>query len=398
MSQAFSGLRILDFSQVFAGPFAVSQLALLGAEVIKVEQPGQGDQARSLMNETDDINMSPAFMTMNINKRSLTLNLKHPKAVEIVKQLIPQTDVVVENFKAGTMAKMGLDYDSLKALRPDLIYCSISGYGQTGPKAGAAAYDGAIQAASGMMSQNGHPQTGPTRTGFMVVDMSTALNAAFAISASLYRRAVTGEGQYLDVSMLDTAILMQATQFSNLLNQNMQVGLLGNVSPTGQPTANVFPTSNGYIQITALQQAQVEKLFAVMGIEDKLEEDPFRSPGKRKANGQQVFDTLCETLRTRTTAEWIADINSAGVPVSEIMNLPDVVADSQLQERMALVSMQSPAYQQDITVAGSGYITNEDGPSAHSPAPALGQHTVDILGELGFEAAAISALYEEGVI
>ena len=207
MTAAFEGIRILDFTQVLAGPFAVMQMALLGADVIKVEQPQTGDQTRGLMNAGEDLQMSPSFMGMNLNKRSLTLNLKDENAAEVIKKLLPTVDVIVENFKAGTMQRLGLDYESLRALKPDLIYCSITGYGQNGPKAGDAAYDGAIQASSGMMSQNGHPETGPTRTGYMPVDMSTALNSAFAISAALYRKATTGEGQHIDVAMLDLSLI-----------------------------------------------------------------------------------------------------------------------------------------------------------------------------------------------
>ena len=154
MTAAFEGIRILDFTQVLAGPFAVMQMALLGADVIKVEQPQTGDQTRGLMNAGEDLQMSPSFMGMNLNKRSLTLNLKDENAAEVIKKLLPTVDVIVENFKAGTMQRLGLDYESLRALKPDLIYCSITGYGQNGPKAGDAAYDGAIQASSGMMSQN----------------------------------------------------------------------------------------------------------------------------------------------------------------------------------------------------------------------------------------------------
>ena len=262
MPQAFEGIRIIDFTQVLAGPFAVMQLALLGAEVIKVEQPETGDQTRGLMSNTRNQGMSPSFMGMNLNKKSITLNLNSAEAKEIVKKLVLEADVLVENFKAGTMQRMGLSYEELLVVKPDLIYCSVTGYGQDGPKAGEAAYDGAIQASSGMMSQTGHPTTGPTRTGFMPVDMSTALNTAFAISTSLYRKAQTGKGQYIDVAMMDTAVVMQAAQYDNYLNQGNLVGLLGNASPTKQPTANLFPTKDGFIQVTALSPLAQPKTFS----------------------------------------------------------------------------------------------------------------------------------------
>ena len=232
MPQAFTGIRVVDFTQVLAGPFAVMQLALLGAEVVKIEQPGVGDQTRSLMQQASGP-PAPSFLTCNVNKRSLTLNLKEPEAAAIVHRLVGEADVLVENFKAGTMQRLGFDYASLSRIRPDLIYCSISGYGQEGPLAGAAAYDGAIQAASGMMSQVGYAETGPTRTGYMPVDMATALNAAFAISAALLRRERSGEGQYIDLAMMDTAVVLQAIQFSGYLNQGALVGLRGNASRPG---------------------------------------------------------------------------------------------------------------------------------------------------------------------
>ena len=202
--QAFTGIRILDFTQVLAGPFATQQLAQLGADVIKIEQRDLGDITRGLMSTGAD-GMAPSFLTCNLGKRSLTLDLKHARAKQIIHQLVATSDAVVENFKPGTIERLGFGYEALRAIKPDLIYASISGYGQSGPKSELPAFDGAIQAASGMMSVSGHPDTGPVRTGYFSVDMSTALNAAFAISAALFRRHQTGEGQRVDVSMMDTA-------------------------------------------------------------------------------------------------------------------------------------------------------------------------------------------------
>lgn len=399
MTAAFDGVRILDFTQVLAGPFAVMQLALLGADVIKVEQPITGDQTRGLMNEGKDLQMSPSFMGMNLNKRSLTLNLKDETATEIIKKLLPTVDVIVENFKAGTMKRRGLDFETLRQLKPDLIYCSITGYGQSGPKAGEAAYDGAIQASSGMMSQNGHPETGPTRTGFMPVDMSTALNSAFAISAALYRRATTGEGQHLDVAMLDTAIIVQAPQFSNYLNQGSLIGLRGNASPTRQPTANVFPTSDGHIQITALRQPQVEKLFAELGIEQMLEDKRFATPDSRINHPEEIFDAMSRALNRQTTQAWMKQLAPVGVPVAEVRELPEVARDPDIAHRNVLVTLPSPLDPDTtVTVAKAGYVTNVDGPQVRSGPPLLGADTDEILAELGFEAGEIEHLRKTGVI
>jgi crotonobetainyl-CoA:carnitine CoA-transferase CaiB-like acyl-CoA transferase len=399
MTQAFSGIQILDFTQVFAGPFAVMQLALLGADVIKIEQPGTGDQTRGLMNASNDQSQSPSFLTMNANKRSLTLNLKSPEAVDLIKQLIETTDVVVENFKAGTMTKLGLDYECLKAFKPDLIYCSITGYGQSGPKAGEAAYDGAIQAASGMMSQNGHLSSGPTRTGFMPVDMATALSTAFAISASLHRKATTGLGQYIDSSMLDTAIVMQASQFSNYLNQGQLLGLQGNASPTGQPTANVFPTQDGFIQITALKQNQIEQLFDALECSERLKDSAFNDPLQRKQNPAVVNALLCEKLQGKTTHAWMNILPKKGIPTAEVKTIPEVLEDPQLLVREVIEQVApTDANAESIHIIKAGYAADQDGPSITRPPPKLGEHTQEILLSLNLTSSEIDTLRSLGVI
>jgi len=398
MNQSFEGIRILDFTQVFAGPFGVMQLALLGASVIKIEQPGNGDQTRGLMNASNDQDMSAAFATMNLNKRSLTLNLKHPDAINIVHQLVRTSDVVVENFTAGTMERLGLDYQRLRQIKPDLIYCSITGYGQTGPKAGEAAYDGAIQAASGMMSQNGHNETGPTRTGYMPVDMATALNTAFVIASALHRKQRSGLGQYLEVAMLDTAILLQASQFSNFLNQGQLLGLLGNASPTRAPTADVFATSDGVIQITALKPNQVAKLFEAIECKAALEESRFATPAERIKHTPEVRALLSERIKNRSTAHWMDKLPKMGIPTAEVKSIPEVVKDPQLASRgiiEAISPIDASASKQQVVKAA--YTTDADGPKITSPAPQLGQHTQEILKELGFDDADIEGFNQAGV-
>ncbi len=397
--RAFTGIRIIDFTQVLAGPFATQQLAALGADVIKIEQPGSGDQTRGLMAGTAEPGLAPSFLTCNIGKRSITLNLKAPQARAIVHALVASADVVVENFTPGVMRRLGFAYDELALLKPDLIYCSISGYGQSGPKAELAAYDGAIQAASGMMAITGHPETGPTRTGYMPVDMGTALNSAFAISAALYRRRVTGEGQYLDVAMMDTAMVLQAPQVSNYLTQGVLPELFGNRSPTRQPTANVFATADGHIQVVALKEPQVKSLFSVLGVLDRYADERFATSDARVANTASINTFLTAAFARDTTAAWERKLIEAGVPVAEIRTFDAVTADEQFASRNAFVEFDMPPHARSrARVVGSGYVASTDGPAPQRPPPLLGQHTDEVLGELGYTGAQIDALRSEGVI
>ncbi len=399
MARAFDGIRVIDFTQVLAGPFATQQLAQLGADVIKIEQPGTGDQTRGLMPGSDDAGMSPSFLTCNIGKRSLSLNLKAPQARAIVQALVRTADVVVENFTPGVMQRLGFDYATFAALKPNLVYCSISGYGQSGPKSGYAAYDGAIQAASGMMAITGHPETGPTRTGYMPVDMATALNTAFAISAALYRRSVSGEGQRLDVAMMDTAMVMQAPQVSGFLVNGVQPELFGNRSPTRAPTANVFATADGHIQVVALKELQVQKLFDVLGCIDRYQDARFSSNDARIANTPAVNELLTSLFARATTQVWLDRLIEAGVPVAEIRDFASVTADPQFQGRTALVEIDSPMKPgKRVRVVGSGYVATPDGPAPLRAPPKLGEHTDEILTELGYSRSDIEALRAEAVV
>lgn len=395
--QALAGLRILDFTQVLAGPFATQQLAGLGAHVIKIETIGTGDMTRGGLLRDEHGQTTPSFTTCNVGKHSIAIDLKDPRGVEIVKRLVPDCDVLVENFKPGVMARLGFGYDIVRKLRPDIIYCSISGYGQTGPAAEQPAFDGAIQAASGMMSITGHAETGPVRTGFFAVDMSTALNAAFAISAALLRRQRTGEGQRLDVSMLDTAMMMIAPQMSAYLANGILPDLLGNRSPTRQPTANVFTTADGYIQIAALSERHVQGLFDLLGLSELSER--FPDTKSRIANNPHITEALNAALSHRTTSEWQTALINAGIPVAQVRSLDAVARDEQLATRLSI---------QDVPVINGASVTVKtvvashcaltDSPIVQGAAPSLGEHTDDIMRLAGYSAVQITELRTAGVI
>ena len=398
MARAFDGIRIIDFTQVLAGPFATQQLAQLGADVIKIEQPGSGDQTRGLMSD-DQHGMSPSFLTCNLGKRSVTLNLKEPEAIEIAVALVRTAHAVVENFKPGVMERLGLGYAVLSEANPSLVYCSISGYGQSGPKAPLAAYDGAIQAASGMMAITGHPASGPTRTGYMPVDMATALNAAFAIAAALYRRQVTGSGQHVDVAMMDTAMVVQAPQVTAYMVNGVVPELLGNRSPTRQPTANVFATADGHIQVVALKEPQVKALLETLALADCLTKPAFVSAQSRLANGAEVGLAVSDALARETTAHWMEKLTKAGVPVAEIRTFPAVAADEQFRHRGVFAEIPAPRNPDErVRVVAAGHVADVDAPAAMRPPPHLGEHTDMLLRELGYTIEKITELRARGVV
>ena len=394
--QAFTGLRIIDFTQVLAGPFATQQLAQLGADVIKIEQPDAGDITRGLMSSGSD-GMAPSFLTCNLGKRAITLDLKHPKAKEIVHRLVASADAVVENFKPGTIDKLGFGYEALKAIKPDLVYASISGYGQSGPKSKLPAFDGAIQASSGMMSISGHPESGPTRTGYFSVDMSTALNAAFAISAALFRRHLTGEGQRIDVSMLDTAVVMQAAQMSNYLVTNTLPELMGNRSPTKSPTANVFASADGFVQIVALREAHVKALFTLLGVADMY--DTYPEPAIRIAHTDEINAVIKPALAAQSSAHWISELGKLGIPCAPIQTLDEVAAEPQFDHRLIFTEIPNPQTPDaSVKVVSAGHVSEPAPPKVQRPSPSLGQDNDNVLGELGYSEHDIAELRAQRVI
>lgn len=401
MTKAFEGVRVVDFSQVLAGPFATAQLALLGADVIKIEQPGTGDQARIMManGEWLEKRLAPNFLGVNPGKRSLTLDLKHSSAKEIIQRLLKDADVVVQNFRAGVIDRLGFGYDDVRQIKPDIIYCSISGYGQTGPKSAAAAYDGAIQAASGMMSLTGTPESGPLRTGFMGVDLSTAITAAFAIASALYRRQVTGEGQFLDVAMNDTAISVMNPVVCNLLIGGQQPELLGNTSPTFQGTANTWPTADGYVSISVVTDKQAAGLCRALGHPEWAEEYRYKEEAGRIEHRHILDKEIGSILATDTSDAWVAKLRAENIPASKVNSLAEALAEEQLQHRGVMMRMPAPqGMGGEITVPGVGFVCSSGSPGTDRPAPALGQHTDDVLAEIGYSAEEIQRLREVGAI
>ena len=397
MPQAFDGIRILDFSQVVSGPYAAQLLANQGAEVIKVE-PARGDQLRKIFetsSQRPDAD-SAAYELVNRGKRSVSIDLKNPAGRAAILKIAAGCDVFLENFRPGAMARLGLDYDAVKRARPDIVYCSISGYGQTGPLAGEPAYDGTIQAISGMMSNNGHPETGPTRAGFLPVDVPAAFLAAYAIAAALFRRAQTGRGQYIDLAMIDAAILMQLSVFSRVFTDGSGGGLIGNRSTAAVLTADAFPCSDGYIAVSAVTRPQGRIVLELAGLDPDLW-DEFDPDNPDSPRSQEVADIVYAAFRKRPMKEWEARLREAGQSASCVLDAKAVTALDQMAHRAVFQddTAEDPAAPRTI---GGAFMASEDGPAIAGRASAIGEDTEAVLADLGFSGSEVAALRKAGAI
>ena len=401
MSKAFDGVTVLDLSQVLAGPSCGMQLALLGANIIKIEPPSGGDQMRNrvLGSQFSDIGMAAAFLGMNIGKRSLGLDIKSEKGKEILFALIKKSDVILHNFRAGVVDRLGLDYESVRAINPIIVYTVISGFGAKGPRSADPAYDGAVQAAAGMMANNGTAESGPLRTGYMPVDLMTGMTAAYATTAALLRKQKTGKGQMVDVAMLDCAITLGSANFSRSEVDDIPDMLIGNQSIAGAPTASSFPTAEGLILTAAIMPNHVEAFFDELGLREMLNDPKFATREARIENKEMVRDAMIEALKSDTAENWEKRLAPRGVPVAKINSVKETARLEQLQYRNILTAVPAAkGMANGYKLPGAPFTNSEDGPEVMRPAPVLGQHTVEILEEIGIDKSAISTLAAEGVI
>lgn len=401
------GVRVLDLSRILAGPWATQVLADFGADVIKVERPGVGDDTRTwgppYLKDADgnDSSESAYYLCANRGKRSVAIDFTQPEGQALIRELVARCDVLVENYKVGGLKKYGLDYASLQAINPKLVYCSITGYGQDGPYAQRAGYDAAIQAIGGLMSVTGEPDgapgAGPQKVGVAATDLMTGMYAATAILAALRHAERTGVGQQIDLALLDTQVAWLANQASNYL--------VGGVVPTRQGTAHpnivpyqVMPAADGYFMLAVGNDGQFARFCAVIG-EPALATDPrYATNNARVAHRGELVPYLQQRLRTRPAGEWLAALEKAVVPANPVNRIDQVFDDPQVQARGLRITLPH---------AGGGEVAMVRNPLKFSAtplqytqaAPVLGQHTTQVLGEmLSMDAAQLQALQAQGVL
>jgi crotonobetainyl-CoA:carnitine CoA-transferase CaiB-like acyl-CoA transferase len=400
MNSALADIRVVDLSRVLAGPYCAMLLADYGAEVIKIEQPGSGDPTRAwgppwVGKPSAGTAQSAYFLTANRNKRSLTLDLKAPEGQAIARRLIAAADVVVENFMPGTAATFGLDYETLAATQPELIYCSITGFGQTGPYRDRPGYDFMIQAEGGLMSITGPAEGEPHKVGVAIVDISAALYAATAILAALHHRDRTGQGQYIDVALFDAQIGWLA---------NVAHNAFAGAAPQrhGNAHANIvpyetFPTADGPIAVGIGSDAQWQRFCALAGRPDLAAEPRYASNAGRVAARGELIPRLHEVFRARPAAEWLATLAAARIPAAPINDVPTALADPQTAARNMVQWVTHPAQGAQQTLGPVAKLSATPATVRAAP-PMLGEHTAAILAELGYSAEAMADLKSRRIV
>jgi crotonobetainyl-CoA:carnitine CoA-transferase CaiB-like acyl-CoA transferase len=397
VTRPFAGVKILDFTQVLAGPYASYQLALLGADVIKVERREGEDMRRTpLSREWTDRGLAPGFLAANGNKRSLTLDLTKPEAIEIVKKLAQHADVVMENFRPGVMDKLGIGYAALSAINPRLIYCAVSGFGQTGPERNSAGYDGKMQALSGIMAITGHQATGPTRAGFAVCDVLSGLTAAFGVSSALFQRTHTGKGQLVDVSMLEASLACLSGPIADFSIAGHRQRLSGNQAVSRKPTANLFKAREGYLLLAVNNERQYRALMTALDREDTLEDRRFVDWFARQDNEPALRAIIEQALAKRTPREWEKILDAAGAPCASIWKVEEVIDHPQIVARGAIQEIDTQYGR--LRLAGSGFRLAHGGGRLDTAAPELGAHTDEVLHALGYDESAIAKLRAREVV
>ncbi len=388
-------MRVLDCSQILAGPYCSMLLADMGADVVKIEKPGGGDDTRR-MGPPFVKGEAAAFMAMNRNKRSVVLNFKHPDGVAAMRRLVKDADVVMENYRSGTMERLGLGYEDVSAINPEIIYCSISGFGRTGPDARRAGFDLIAQGLSGVMSFTGFPGTPPVKIGVPMADLNAGLYSAYGILSAYVHRLKTGEGQFLEVSIREAALAYTVWESSYYFATDDVPPPLGSAHRLSAPY-QAFKTKDGYINIGAPNQSNFERLCSSMDREDLIKDSRYADNAGRLKNREALEADLEETLVTKSSEEWSEIFEDAGVPAGPIFDMEQVWADPQVQARDMDVTLEHPSAGPIRNIGLAAKLYGSPG-RIRSPAPLLGQHTRAVLEESGFSTAEIADLADSGAI
>ncbi|KWZ35004.1 CaiB/BaiF CoA transferase family protein [Burkholderia anthina] len=398
---ALSHIRVLDLTRVLAGPWCAQTLADFGADVIKVERPGAGDDTRHwgppYLKDADGADTAEAayYLAANRNKRSVTVDIATPEGQQIVRELAAQSDVVLENYKVGQLKKYGLDYDSLRAVKPDLVYCSVTGFGQTGPYAHRAGYDFIVQGIGGFMSitgeRDGEPGGGPQKAGVAIADLATGLYSTIAVLAALAHRDRTGEGQYIDMALLDVQVALLANMNTNFLASGKPPVRWGNAHPNIVPY-QTFQTSDGWIIVAVGNDGQFRKFVEAGGRPELADDARFATNPSRVRHRDTLVPILAEMVKARDKADWIGALEAAGVPCGPINDLDEVFDNEQVVARGMQVSLPHPCGA-DVKLVRNPIRMSATPPDARTAPPLLGAQTEDVLRDmLGYDDVRIAAL------
>jgi len=395
MSGPLTGVRVLSFGRALAGPYAAMMLADLGAEVIKIEDPGKGDMARNNGPFVSDL--SSYFLSVNRGKKSITLNMRENKAKDIVRELLLETDILVENFRPGIMKKMGLDYPAVQKINPRVIYVSISGFGQTGPYSQKPAFDMIAQGMGGTVSITGESGRPPVRVGFSIGDIGAALFAVSATLAALYERERSGQGQQVDVAMLDTQAALCENACARYFATGQVPQPMGSRHPLLTPF-QVFPTKTDHMVVVTFRDEEWANLCRVFGREEWIEDERFKTSARRTANHAVLEPLLKEIFATKTRDEWLAVFDQAGVISSPVNNIKQVVEDPQVRERDMVLSVSHTRLGQ-VQVVGTPMKFSRTPCRIEKASPDLGEHTDELLTQkINLSPEDIRRLREEGVV